>query len=179
MRRIQMSTVVATAVIATLGGCANILDKPYQKVYVTTPGVEGADCLLKNDKRSYRVITPGTLVLDRSAKNLHISCEKPYYFPAEAKIKHALKFWPTALNVTNGVVPGVAYDTASNAVWSYPQDITIPMEWDEAAYQKAHDDFVKPVSTVQKKAPPPEPAPAPAPDVTEHSDKAFDKSLRK
>lgn len=164
--------------MAVLGGCNTMINKSYQKVKVLTPGVDGVECNIFNDKRHYRAVTPAVVLMERTPEKLKVECKKAYYHDHEQWIDSKLSMWGSTLNVANGVVPGTAYDVASRSIWEYPEVIAIDMQWDEEAYAAQQSEFAAPPSEVQRKpVPEAEPMEPAAPGID--GDKAFDRGLKK
>ena len=168
---------VSLVALVTLSGCNTHVEKPYQNVQVVTPGLEGADCILKSKNRQYRAVTPVTLMIERSDETLYVTCTKANYKTATQSVPSKISMWRSSYNVVNGVVPGTAWDIANNSIYAFPDVISVPMEFDQAAYDAAHDDPRRiPVPMQKKTFPEAELEPAP---VTSQGDKAFDGSLHK
>ena len=49
--------------------------------------IDGAKCVLSNDKGSWSVTAPDTVTVRRSNGDLSVACEKPGYIPASATVK--------------------------------------------------------------------------------------------
>ncbi|MFA5592261.1 MAG: hypothetical protein WC989_02990 [Micavibrio sp.] len=108
---------------AGLGGCASIIDTPTQPVTVVTTGASEAYCILDNGIR-YRVHNGQTVKIQRSRKALQMDC----YAAGNRHINHTIESGlneTASWNVTNAVVPGVAYDAVSGGLFAYPEKITI------------------------------------------------------
>lgn len=131
MRR---SVLVLLSVLAALPGCSTLRDDTFQVVEVVTPGVIGADCTLKTHDNFFRVTTPGKVQVQRSPESLEIECRKAHYYPVLMSVKPKNYVVHSAiLNSVDGIVPGTAYDVASNAIYRYPGTISVEMEPDPAA----------------------------------------------
>ena len=169
MRHFVFTTIVSAAL---LSGCNTYLEKSYQKIYVDTPGVVGADCVLETEKQKYRVVTPQTILVEREPRNMMVTCEKAYYYKAVRKIDYSLQPLGSVL-----FPPGAPYDVASKSVYAFPEHISMVMEPDPEALAFLQEDMKKPVSEVQKKSLPE--YEAPTPELNSDSDRAFDSGLKK
>ncbi len=178
MRTIRLVLALLTAT-TVLAGCNTMTEQSFQEIDVVTQGVEGADCKLKNDGRIYHVVTPMRIIVDRSPNPLYVHCTKEYYKDYHGKVHAGVDMWDSTLNVFNGVVPGTAYDIASNSIHDYPSTISIAMEWDEAAYQAKMSEYADEPTTVKRKPPPEVNLPLVDPIITPQGDKAFDSGLNK
>lgn len=166
---------VLTVSVLLLTGCNTLTEKSYQKVRVETPGVAAAECILKTSKQQQRALTPDAVIIERSPYTMTVTCQKALYFDQVVTIEPTIAAWNSALNVVNGVIPGVAWDIASRSVYTYPDLISVEMVPDLAAMEAARDVLKDPVSTVNKK----EPFPLPEPALTPEAEKLFDNILRK
>lgn len=176
MRRSHYFMAVSLAALVTLSGCNTYVEKAYQNVQVVTPGIDGADCTLKSKRHEYRTVTPATVMIERSDETLYVSCTKANYKTGTLSAPSKISMWRSGYNVVNGVVPGTAWDVANNSIYAFPDVISVPMEFDQAAYDAAHDDPRRIPVPMQKK---PVPEMEPAPVVTTQGDKAFDGALHK
>lgn len=168
----RSSLFAACALAVLLTGC-NTLDRDsFQQIKVETPGVAGADCMLVTEKMKYRVITPGTVMVERAPYNMTVTCEKGNYFPSVLVVKPEIKMLGSAWNVLNGVIPGTAYDIASRSVYSYPVLITMEMEEDPDALNVAGEQETRepPRRRVEEE---------PVKDMSPKADDSFSGSLRK
>lgn len=130
MRRLLSLLLAAVA----LQGCATFAESTHQEVQVLTPGVVGAECTLQTEINKYVAITPVRVQVQRSPETLEVVCKKAHYKTAMIQIAPENRTEESAIrNVFNGILPGTAYDMASNAVYSYPDVITVPMEIDHEA----------------------------------------------
>src|SRR4051812_41050419 len=100
--------------IAVLAGCNTIVNKTYEKIAIHTPGVENVDCNLDTDTNKYRVLAPGNLDVERTSSPLTITCEKAGYLTNVMILDPRIRMVASQLNIFNGILPGTAYDIASN-----------------------------------------------------------------
>jgi hypothetical protein len=155
-------------------------DRTYQVVQVLTPGVTGAECVLKTHDGKWRIVTPGKIQVNRSPEDLHVECSKANYFTALQTVKAGAALTKSViLNAPNGVVPGTAYDIASNAVYHYPDVITVEMQVDPAATAATALAPEPQPETLVKKTPERAAVPLPAAPDKGPSEKTMSKALRK
>lgn len=122
-------TVMSAALIAFLGltGCASIVNGTNQSVSVHTTPAYGATCSLENNKGRWFINkTPGSVTVNRSFKDLLVSCEKKGYRPSFKQVKSKTKAMAFG-NIVFGGVIGAGVDVADGAAYDYPSDIFVPM----------------------------------------------------
>lgn len=159
-----------------LTGCANMIDKPFQQVTVSSPGVMGADCFLETSDNRYHVITPGVTQIERSREDLKVTCRKPGYIDKGMAVESRLRIGSSFFNVFNGVVPGTAYDIVSNSIYGYPNEIVVDLE------KMPESPMIEPeAATTSLKKKPVEPVAGmmPTPEQKSQVDNSLSHSLRK
>jgi len=114
-------------VVLALAGCTTLVNKSYQKISVNTPGVENVDCMLETETNKFRMLAPGTVTVERAYSPLTMTCQKAGYLTNVTTLDSKLRMVPAQLNIFNGVLPGTAYDFASNSVYSYPVRVVVNM----------------------------------------------------
>jgi len=77
IRRVLLGLVL----VSTLSGCASITSDAFQPIKVSAASkqgqeVKGANCNLENDKGTWSVVTPDSVMVHRSDENLRVSCNK-------------------------------------------------------------------------------------------------------
>jgi len=78
--RFRISEVLLMGVALALSGCATITKGTTQQVSITTPGAPGAQCKLFSSAVGEKtVVTPATIVLEKSQQNISITCKKPCF----------------------------------------------------------------------------------------------------
>lgn len=124
----QISALALAAV--TLSGCASIVTGHNQSLSVETrhkgQQVVGASCRLNNDKGTWFVTTPGSVVVRRSYDDLIVRCEKEPHEPGLVTVKSSTKGMAFG-NILFGGIVGGAVDVASGAAYDYPSLITVEM----------------------------------------------------
>lgn len=110
-----------------LTGCASITGSKNQPVSVSAvcdgqPVVE-ASCTLMNDKGSWYVKTPGSVMIQKAYGDLAIDCRKGNAV-ASAKFKSNSNggVWG---NIIAGGIIGYAVDASSGAGFDYPSTMTV------------------------------------------------------
>ena len=141
MRRI----ILALLTVSVLAGCNTLAQRSYQKVRVETPGVRGADCTLNTKSAKYRLITPDTVLVERSPFTMTVTCEKGNHFTAVTTVEPKTHAMNGMQNVLNGFIPGMAYDIATRSIYDYPKLVIIPMQIDPEAMAalKEEDDEIR------------------------------------
>lgn len=110
--------------------CASVTSGQHQPVSVSTGPVKGATCSLENNKGKWYVNnTPGSVTIQRSYNDMHVTCEKPGYKKVEKNVASSTKAI-TFGNVIFGVpgLVGAGVDVTSGAAYDYPTDIQLQME---------------------------------------------------
>ena len=122
-----MSRILFSALaLVTLTSCATLLEGSSQAVTFDAKGANNVECTLKTGELSYRVRPPETIWMKRSRLDMVADCWAPGNRHKIFKIPTTIEPW-TATNVSNGIVPGVTYDTYSRAFFKYPERVLIDM----------------------------------------------------
>lgn len=107
-----------------LSACAYTFETAIQDLTVETPGAQNAICYVYVDGLKYKFYPPQTINVKKSNSDLLVDCIAPgnrfvkATFPVEGS--------DLAIgNVVTGVVPGLAWDAASGALWKYPDVLLI------------------------------------------------------
>ena len=88
--------------------------------------VSGASCRLNNDKGTWFVTTPGSIVIHRSGEDLSIKCDKDGYDPGIAAVKSSTKGMAFG-NILFGGPIGAGIDIANGSAFDYPSLIQVEM----------------------------------------------------
>jgi hypothetical protein len=132
--------------LAQLTGCATIVKGHSQQINVATDP-PGAACELQRDGTAIATVnpTPGMATVEKSRKDLAISCRKSGYFDADGKV--VSKFHPMTFgNVLFGGIIGFGIDAASGAMMEYEESISvrlIPQEFPSTAERDAYFDSLR------------------------------------
>jgi len=86
-----MRQAVAVAFALSLSGCASITGSELQSLLVSTKGkngesVEKAECALQSPKGAWRVTTPSSVMIVRSADDMQVECKKDGHPAGLAKL---------------------------------------------------------------------------------------------
>ncbi len=120
----MFARILALGSILVLASCAYAFDREQQEVTFLTPGAEDAVCYVYIEKLRYRVRPPQSLIISNARGDLTVDCLAPG--GRRRKVVIESRIAPHApLNAANGVVPGVAWDLASEALFEYPDIITV------------------------------------------------------
>src|SRR5262245_50848499 len=107
-----------------LSSCAYLIDEQIQDITVVTPGAEDAVCYLYVDDLRYKLFPPQTTNISKSYKDLTVDCLAPGNRRRRVVIEPTLSEH-APFNVVNGVIPGTSWDLAGNALFTYPDIITV------------------------------------------------------
>jgi hypothetical protein len=114
--------------IATAAACSTITRGTTQAVAIHTPGVEKAECELQSEGIGNKtVVTPATIVLDKSMHDVQVTCRKKCYTDGKGVITSMTEEM-TAGNIIVGGVVGLAVDASSGAMNKYQPEIQIAMQ---------------------------------------------------
>jgi len=124
--------------LAALNGCASISAGQFQDITVVTPGAENAYCLLYTGVGVYKVNNGETIQITKSDEDMKAEC----YATDNRKLTMNVDLDAEdsgLLNIANGVLPGLAYDHFSKALYKYPEVIVadfhnVPAKGFEPAY---------------------------------------------
>jgi hypothetical protein len=111
-----------------LGACGTLAEGQTQDITLRTPGATEAKCMLDNGLR-YSINTGETIQIMRSFHAMEVECYAIGNRYKKLTIPAGPNPW-SAANVTNGVVPGTAYDAASMGLYTYPEIITVDFRGD-------------------------------------------------
>jgi hypothetical protein len=125
---------LAVAVIALQGGaCATVIEGSTQVVSVSAVEMDGgaeiggAECALSSPAiGTQKVLTPGSIKLDKSRHAIAVSCTKDGYEPGTGSITSHFAA-ATAGNILIGGLIGVGIDAASGAANKYDEKVTVTM----------------------------------------------------
>lgn len=118
------------AVLLLASGCATLTESDQQRVTVHTVEGEyqvfGAICTLANPAGTWRVTTPGSVILQKSPAPLRVDCRKEGAGPVSASVASRANatVWSN-LVLTAGV--GYLVDRRTGAGFDYPDLLTVVM----------------------------------------------------
>lgn len=117
-------------VLAVLTGCASITGSKNQPVSVQAhhngKPLDGADCVLTNDKGTWFVKTPGSTVIQKSGQDLNITCNKDG-IPAGTTTAASSANGGVWGNILFGGLIGYAVDASTGAAFDYPSSMGVQM----------------------------------------------------
>jgi hypothetical protein len=117
---------VAAAALAcsSLGACATLTQGTHQNVAITTPGATDATChLTGGDAVDATVMTPGSVRVPKSKKDITVACDAPGQPTRTEALKSAYSNWSIVQYPL-----GYAVDGISGAMWVYPKTLVVPFD---------------------------------------------------
>ena len=124
-----MTLLAVMAVVTIFTGCASITGSKNEPISLSTvcdgrPIVE-ANCTLMNDKGSWYVKTPGSVMIQKAYGDLAVDCKKGDS-AATTKFKSSSNggVWG---NILAGGIIGYAVDASSGAGFDYPSTMTVTL----------------------------------------------------
>lgn len=128
MKKLRSATWRAAPLV--LVGCASITGSSTQPVSVKTlkkgTDVVGATCTLANDKGSWTVTTPGTVMVGKSINDLAVDCRQAKDVAGAAVYKSSSNagIWGNIL-IGGGI--GALIDAKTGAGFNYPAAMTVEL----------------------------------------------------
>lgn len=137
MDGLMMKYVFLTAAALTLAGCATMLDSSSQPIYFHAVGATEAACEAETSDGTYRyhINMPAKVQVQKSRRDLVLNCRAAGNRFKTMVVPSSVSGW-TAANVTNGLVPGTAYDVTSGAAFEYPDVVTVDFTGTVASMDK-------------------------------------------
>ncbi len=125
----QSTALFLTLFIFTMTGCASITSGKHQAVSINAicegEPVNDASCTLMNDKGSWHVKTPGSVMIQKAYGDLAVDCKKGgAVTSSKFKSKNNAGVWG---NILAGGLIGYAVDASSGAGFDYPSPMTVTM----------------------------------------------------
>lgn len=122
---------MAGAMMVLTSGCASITGSELQSILVSAKDksgavVEKAECVLESPKGIWKVVTPGSVVVMRSAEDMQVKCDKEGQVPGLAKLisrAHGGMFG----NIIFGGGIGALIDHSKGTGYEYPNVAVIVM----------------------------------------------------
>lgn len=127
-----LKTLALIAIALHSGACATIIEGSNQVVSVSTVDqqaaeVPGAECTLVSPAiGSLKVVTPGSIKLEKSKNDINVTCTKEGYETGRGKIVSHFAA-ATVGNVLIGGLIGAGIDAASGAANKYDEKIVVVM----------------------------------------------------
>lgn len=120
----MLRRLIFLSLAAMLSACAYVSEGSIQNVRVETPGAENAVCYVYVEKLRYRVHPPQTINIHKSKEDMEVDC----LAPGNRRLKQTFTAAMTQGqegNIVTGVIPGMAWDYATAAMFHYPDVIAI------------------------------------------------------
>ena len=122
-----MRIFLTLSLLALLCGCATIVKGTTQAVAVDTPGASGATCELSSPGiGTQTVVTPATLVLEKSQHSVSVTCKKACFQDGVGVIASNAEGMAVG-NVVLGGVIGLGVDAATGAMNKYADRTSVTM----------------------------------------------------
>jgi hypothetical protein len=115
--------VLVLLVMPLIAACSTVVNGQTQTIRVETPGAQEAECTLDNGNK-YKAYNGTTLTIMRSHKDLVVHCFAAGNREKTITVESGTNDWAIG-NVATGIVPGLAYDHYSGAMFEYPSVITV------------------------------------------------------
>ena len=126
MKKIIISSLSAFALVS----CASITDSKMQPISVNAlykgNNIEGAQCALVNNKGTWYVNSPGSVVIQKSYGDLAVTCKKNKV-PTGILTTNSSSNKGVWGNILLGGPIGYAIDSSSGAGFDYPSTINVMM----------------------------------------------------
>lgn len=119
--------IILLATFISLASCGTIISGTSQNISVTATEagkpVEGAACVIDNESQKYYVTTPGTISVDKSKKDIVVSCEKDGKKSDIAKGSSDFNATTLLGILLDFGIISIPTDLISGATWEYPPQI--------------------------------------------------------
>lgn len=123
-------------------GCASTMSGNNQPITVTS-NVNGATCILTNEKGSWSLQTPGSAVVTNSRENLSVRCEKNGYQSAVVSVPSKHKDSATWGNAVLGGGIGYIWDRKTGAAFIYPSTINLTLNKNQSSNTNSQSSDIK------------------------------------
>jgi hypothetical protein len=122
-----MYRLLLVACLAGLGGCATIIDGTTQKITLNT-NPPGADCAINRDGSKIAEITstPGSVKIEKTKRDITVSCSKPGFETATYFNKSGLNSDVFGNLIIGGPI-GLIVDTSTGADNQYEGAVNVTM----------------------------------------------------
>ncbi len=108
-------------------GCATLTKGTTQSVAIITPNAPGASCTLTSEATGSRtLVTPATVVVEKSKDNINVVCKKACYQDGVGVVVSNTEAM-AAGNIIAGGFIGLGIDAASGAMNKYAAETSIHM----------------------------------------------------
>lgn len=123
-KTLALSTALLSGCMIALSGCATAIDTPTQDLRIEILGTGQALCDLRQEGRRYRVYAPATLRVYKDDSPMKVRCAAPGNRVQTVVLDPKVDDW-TYGDIATGVLPGLAWDYASGAMYQYPDKVVI------------------------------------------------------
>ncbi len=126
----RLPLLAACSLLALLTGCASAINGTHEDIAVTTTAsgkdLAGAACQANNDRGEWKVTSPGTVNVHRSADSLTVTCTDTGYTSNAVVLEGQTSgaYWG---NIVAGGLVGVVVDSSNGAAYKYPDHVTVPL----------------------------------------------------
>ena len=87
--------------------------------------MNGAECILDNKKRQYRVITPANISVDKSRKDMTATCEHNGLTSNTTEVESSFNAETLLGILWDFGILSIPTDFISGGAWDYPQNINV------------------------------------------------------
>lgn len=129
--KIENRLLAAITSLTLLSGCASVTHNSAQIIQVETKlangeAVDGANCSLSNEEKTYEITTPGSLEIDRSGTDLEVTCKHPGFPDAKASVVSRANAGMYGNIILGGVI-GAVIDHNTGKAYNYPTWLQLVM----------------------------------------------------
>lgn len=121
---LKIASLLLALTTVPLTSCSYTMDGTLQEITFETPGAENAVCYMKKDRIMHKILPPQSIVLNRSNEDMYVLCYAPGNRSQSTRVK-AEVLDSTILNIGNGILPGIATDYITGAMFIYPDTVSI------------------------------------------------------
>src|SRR4051812_24544889 len=126
MKSIIGAATAAALAAVTLSGCGTITQGTSQDIAITTSPPGGHCELDRHGEHVGTVYAPGSVIVDKSTKDIVLTCNKPGYQTASLHLESDPSLGLFGNAIIGGVI-GVGIDYATGAANKYPNSAFVPM----------------------------------------------------
>lgn len=116
---------LALLTTTALGACGTVVDGGSQTVDVVVKGSPSAYCTFTTSKFRNSATFPNKLTIERSKENLHADCQGEQNRKVVFDVPPRMTANGSLGNIVYGVLPGMAYDSATGGMWEYPNPLVV------------------------------------------------------
>jgi hypothetical protein len=145
---------LAAAMLAAAPGCATITGSELQSILVSTrtrsgEPLEKAECTLQSPSGQWKLVTPGSVTVLRSAEDMQVECRREGHPPGLAKLvsrAHGGMFG----NIIFGGGIGALIDHSKGTGYEYPNVVVVTMGEATLIDRRHEADGAGPAATQQQ-----------------------------